>query len=88
MSNYPNMSYCQCENTLLALKQVLDTMESEGPMFLKEMNRTERRAFEELFGYCESFLTLSEELQAELERDEYDGQPDEAQEWADFDPDC
>jgi len=88
MSNYPNMSYCQCENTLLALKQVLDSMESEGPMFLKEMNRTERRAFEELFGYCESFLTMSEELQAELESDEYDGQPDEAQEWADFDPDC
>jgi len=22
------------------------------------------------------------------EEDEYDGQPDEAQEWADFDPDC
>ena len=23
-----------------------------------------------------------------VERDEEDGQPDEAQEWADFDPDC
>ena len=88
MSNYPNMSYCMCENTLLALKQVLDAMQDEGPMFLKEMNRTERRAFEELFGYCESFLTMSEELQEECERDERDGQPDEAQEWADFDPDC
>ena len=88
MSNYPNMSYCMCENTLAALKQVLDAMESEGPMFLREMNRTERRAFEELFGYCESFLTMSEELQEEYERGERDGQPDEAQEWADFDPDC
>ncbi len=88
MSNYPNMSYCMCENTLLALKQVLDAMESEGPMFLREMNRTERRAFEEMFHYCESFLTMSEELQEELEREERDGQPDEAQEWADFDPDC
>ena len=88
MSNYPNMSYCQCENTLLALKQVLDTMDSEGPQFLREMSRTERRAFEELFHYCESFLTMSEELQAELEQDERDGQPDEQQEWADFDPDC
>ena len=88
MSNYPNMSYCMCENTLLALKQVLDAMESEGPAFLREMNRTERRAFEELFGYCESFLTMSEELQEEYEREERDGQPDEAQEWADFDPDC
>lgn len=88
MSNYPNMSYCMCENTLLALKQVLDTMQEEGPMFLREMNRTERRAFEELFGYCESFLTMSEELEDELRREEYDGQPNEAQEWADFDPDC
>ena len=88
MSNYPNMSYCMCENTLLAIKQITEAMENEGPMFLREMNSTERRAFEELFHYCESFLTLSEELQEEVERDEYDGQPDEAQEWADFDPDC
>ena len=88
MSNYPNMSYCMCENTLLALKQVLDTMQEEGPQFLREMSRTERRAFEELFGYCESFLTMSEELEDELRREEYDGQPDEQQEWADFDPDC
>ena len=88
MSNYPNMSYCMNENTLAALKQVLDAMEQEGPMFLREMNRTERRAFEQLFGYCESFLTMSEELQAEYEQEERDGQPDEAQEWADFDPEC
>jgi hypothetical protein len=71
MSNYPNMSYCMCENTLLALKQVLDTMQNEGPMFLREMNRTERRAFEELFGYCESFLTMSEELEDEMRREEF-----------------
>ena len=88
MSNYPNMSYCMNENTLAALKQVLDTMQEEGPQFLRELNRTERRAFEELFHYCESFLTMSEELQEEYEREERDGQPDEAQEWESFDPDC
>lgn len=88
MSNYPNMSYCMCENTLLALKQVLDTMQEEGPMFLKEMNRDEARAYRSLFEYCESFLTMSEELQQELEYEERDGQPDEAQEWESFDPDC
>jgi hypothetical protein len=88
MSNYPNMSYCMNENTLLALKQVLDTMQEEGPQFLRELNRTERRAFEELFHYCESFLTMSEELQEEYEQEERDGQPDEAQEWESFDPDC
>lgn len=38
--------------------------------------------------------TLREELEAEQAEDdewvdeEYDGQPDEAQEWYDFDPDC
>ena len=88
MSNYPNMSYCMNENTLLALKQVLDAMQEEGPQFLRELNRTERRAFEELFHYCESFLTMSEELQEEYESEQRDGQPDEAQEWESFDPDC
>ena len=89
MSNYPNMSYCMCNNTLLALRQVVEAMNEEGPQFLREMSREERRAFQELFNTCEDFMNLSEELEAEAERDEdYDGQPDEAQEWHDFDPDC
>jgi hypothetical protein len=75
-------------NTLLALRQVVEAMNEEGPQFLREMSREERRAFEELFSMCEDFMTLSEELQEEYERGERDGQPDEAQEWADFDPDC
>jgi hypothetical protein len=88
MSNYPNMSYCMCENTLLAMKQIVEAMQSEGPMFLREMSRDEKRAFQELFSTCEDFMSLSEELQEEFEREERDGQPNEAQEWADFDPDC
>jgi hypothetical protein len=89
MSNYPNMSYCMCNNTLLALKQIVEAMNDEGPQFLREMSRDERRSFEALFSMCEDFMTMSEELQAEAEREEdYDGQPDEAQEWADFDPEC
>ena len=39
----------------------------------------------------ERVLAEIEELEAEqdeLSMDEYDGQPDEAQEWYDFDPDC
>ena len=88
MSNYPNMSYCMNGNTLLALRQVVEAMNEEGPQFLREMSREERRAFEELFSMCEDFMSLSEELQEEFEREERDGQPDEAQEWADFDPEC
>jgi hypothetical protein len=33
-------------------------------------------------------MSLSEELQEEYEREQRDGQPDEAQEWESFDPDC
>ena len=88
MSNYPNMSYCMNGNTLLALRQVVEAMNEEGPQFLREMSREERRAFEELFSMCEDFMSLSEELQEEYEAEERDGQPDEQQEWESFDPDC
>ena len=87
MSNYPNMSYCMCENTLLAMRQVVEAMNENGFGFLVDLSREEKRAFQELFNVCEDFLTLSEEIQDEYER-ECDGQPDEAQEWHDFDPDC
>lgn len=87
MRDYPNMSYCMCENTLRAMRQIIDAMNTEGAHFLSEMSREERRAFGELFNTCEDFMTLSEELQDEYER-ENDGQPDEAHEWHDFDPDC
>jgi hypothetical protein len=89
MSSYPNMSYCMCENTLSALGQVMEAMREEGPMFLKELNRDEKRAYQELFNMCESFLTAAEELETMAEEEEYyDGQPDESQEWESFDPDC
>jgi hypothetical protein len=65
MSNYPNMSYCMCENTVLAMRQILNAMQEEGPQFLLEMNRDEKRAFQALFNLCEDFLTASEELEQE-----------------------
>ena len=73
MSNYPNMSYCMCNNTFLALQQIVNTMDAEGPMFLHEMSKDERRYFELLFNMCEDFLTMSEELQEEYERAEREG---------------
>jgi hypothetical protein len=71
--NYPNMSYCMCENTLSAMHQVLEAMQEEGPRFLQEMSRTERRAFEELFHACEAFVNQSELLQEEYENEQADG---------------
>lgn len=89
MSNYPNMSYCMCENTLAAMRQVVDAMQEEGAEFLLEMSREERSAFQELFNLCEDFMNLSDDLQEQVEQMERDdGQPSEAQEWADYDPDC
>ena len=73
MSNYPNMSYCMCENTALALRQVLQSMEFDGPMFLQDMNREEKRAYQDLFNLCESFLTAAENLQEEYEYEVREG---------------
>ena len=67
MSNYPNMSYCMCENTMRALDQVITAMQEEGPMFLKEMGREERAAYTRLFSMCEDFLTAAEELEDQAE---------------------
>jgi hypothetical protein len=76
MSNYPNMSYCMCENTLSAMRQIVTAMSEEGPAFLLEMSREERLAFRELFNTCEDFMNLSEELQDEVERGEYNDSMD------------
>ncbi len=67
MSNYPNMSYCMCQNTVQAMQQIMNAMDDEGPLFLQEMSREERRAYEELFRLCESFIYRAEELQDEYE---------------------
>ena len=60
--SYPNMSYCMCENTLLAMRQIINAMKEEGPQFLHDLSRIERQSFNELFHACESFLNMSEEL--------------------------
>jgi len=40
-----------------------------------------------IFAYNSGFQAGIEDY-TELDSDSYDGQPDEAQEWHDFDPDC
>lgn len=74
--NFPNMSYCMCENTLAALNQVLAAMREEGPKFLEEISGDERRAFRDLFNACEDFLIVSEELEDQLEQDADSGDQD------------
>ena len=74
---YPNMSYCMCENTLLALHQVINAMKHEGPMFLQDMSRSERESFEEIFNACETFINLADELVAGEEEAEISPWTDE-----------
>lgn len=66
MSNYPNMSYCQCENTLLALQQVLNSMEDMGVEFLQGIRGQERRAYQELYEACQAFMRRAEAMDQDL----------------------
>jgi len=68
--DYPNMSYCQCENTLLALQQVLNSMEDEGAEFVKDMGREERRAYQELYHACEAFMREADLMEQDLVEEE------------------
>lgn len=64
MSNYPNMSYCMCENTSLALKQVLNAMQEYESMeeFVEDMGREEMRAFKGMELLCEKFVNLISDM--------------------------
>jgi len=64
MSNYPNMSYCACQNTAGALQQVQgfiqDAIEDEGGdevkgyrTFLKNLSQEERNAFDTILEQVE-----------------------------------
>ena len=65
MSNYPNMSYCMCENTLLALRQVTNDMQEYESLeeFTSDMGREELDAFKRLFHACETFMILKEDME-------------------------
>jgi hypothetical protein len=63
MSNYPNMSYCMCENTLLALQQVVNSMQEQEYDFFEDMSSHELQAYERLIRTCERFLEYSKDLE-------------------------
>ena len=64
MNNYPNMSYCMCENTLLAMEQILTAMQDD-PDFFRDMSRIERNAYQELYNRARAFTCLSDQLAEE-----------------------
>jgi hypothetical protein len=72
------------ENTMNDLRQCVQAMEGAESFSELELSRTEQRSYEYMRELCQNFLDEAERL----EQDEADGQPDEAQEWESFDPDC
>jgi hypothetical protein len=81
-----NMSYCMFENTMNDLRQCVQAMDEAESFSELDLSRTEQRSYEYMRELCQNFLDCAERLeQAEIEAD---GQPDEAQEWESFDPDC
>lgn len=66
-SNYPNMSYCMCNNTLAGLDQILNAMDEQGDVkFLKDLDMDEMRAFDELIYVAKQFAKRAQKAQDRL----------------------
>ena len=61
MRDYPNMSYCQCQNTESALAQILDSMDEVGDVeFVKDLSMDELRSFNEIAFIARQFVRRAE----------------------------
>ena len=61
MRDYPNMSYCMCNNTLAAFNQILDAMDEKGDVeFVKDLNMDELRSFNEIAFIARQFAQRAE----------------------------
>ena len=61
MRDYPNMSYCMCNNTLAALNQIMDAMDEQGDVdFVKDLSMDELRSFNEIAFIARQFARRAE----------------------------
>lgn len=60
MTDYPNMSYCMCNNTLAAMDQLMDAMEDVD--FIEDLNPDELRSFNDLIHVAKLFARKGEFL--------------------------
>ncbi len=89
-----NMTYCQFENTVKAMRQLIEDMndaiaggEDGVRKFLGEMSKEEFAAYSEIWNVAEDLLdTLGAMYENDPDQDESD--PGEYAEWRDFDPDA
>jgi hypothetical protein len=70
MQNYPNMSYCMYENTVLALQQILDDLQeavqnnTSNESYRKGLcSRQEAESFDRIKYMCNCVLSSLEELE-------------------------
>ena len=81
MSNFPNMSYCMCENTMAALRQVFEAMRHEDAVdFMREMSRHERAAFTELAQMCRLVADTADAVEEEWQDAVREGKTDPQEE--------
>jgi hypothetical protein len=83
----PNMSYCRFQNTSQDLRDCVDVLQEAYDLPELDLSREELSSLKWMRELCEQFLEESERL-LNAESEDFDGQPDEAQEWHDFNPDC
>ena len=76
MSNYPNMSYCMCENTVLALRQILNALRDGEEDFMRGMGREERDAFRALPELCRYVADAAEEVLEISGQEDWDTEAD------------
>ena len=82
-----NKSYCRFDKTRNDLWDCVDAMEEAYDMADLDLSKTELSSLKYMRDLCERFLEETERL-LNAESEDFDGQPDEAQEWESFDPDC
>jgi len=71
--DYPNMSYCMCNNTEAAFNQIMDAMDDEGDVnFVKDLSMDELRSFNELAFMARRFAQRAERAVEQVINDRVD----------------
>ena len=74
MRDYPNMSYCMCNNTEAAFNQIMDAMDDEGDVaFVRELSMDELRSFNEIAFMARRFAQRAERAVEQVINDRVDG---------------
>ena len=77
MRDYPNMSYCMCNNTEAAFNQIMDAMDEQGDVeFVKDLSMDELRSFNEIAFMARRFAQRAERAVEQVINDRVDAELD------------